>query len=1304
MVAPASPEKEFKSGFYVDETAPGGHKSWSGAVEALIKNLKRIKVWTWLSENNVDASGILAKSGNLEKAMEAMDDEESPEAKVKAKVLEALGIKEEVERVVSNPKMTLANIFDTEEKKELVKVEHNGETKEIEIWLDELSGKNDPDHELVEKIEKQMQILFEKVGPKELRGVSDGRALAELEDKIGQIQVLKEIDEAKGQSRLTGRKTAIGRAYEREINNTGSETLWRVRNASQTERTRLETLTAKVQEEAKQILTEDGLNGLTQQDLIESLDHVNDLRDNITSLLDRQMLRDDREKLRVMLLGIQAQYTDAIAARMVDGWKKAGRSEEEWGIDVARAGLRKTLELKRKGWSARIKWNNKENNKRWNEMVGAAEKQAKQVVERRRKKGYRVDMPKPEIGGGNTPSAEQFESMKKFKEKEAQLDRILGRGNIYNIFEDEYFWEDLASGNRGIEKIVRRAKPRDENGFRQILENMRKEREPAKLENLFRRPRYGAGEDDIEYGNENFAAILNKLIKAKRYGAAANVMLEYTTRVGIRETGQDLEFMMIRRNFLNKISKISPDFAAQFEINQMLGYLPDLASQKIEDFLASYQRLHSKGNLDIVLGDNAMMGANRLILEDGKEVTFSVKTVKSILRDERYITRVLSADPNTMDSTLQGIMLEEMFGRGTKVHMRVVDGKQELFLALPGQSEGDWRNLRDVKVKMRFADMGVAGFNGWSKTDIEAGADGNGISLEDALNRNQWILRDGMAMMWYSEDWKHIAAAKSYQTELASGLPKSLITSDVAKAVYQMHFGNVPPPMAEMVEVFGGMLSAMSVYKAKDMVGKNVARQLWKALGNNRMSEEDAIAEHSRFTEIGKLFVKMHVRPRSVRVEDKNLNFNNKLRTNEMARLAFNEYSEEGPEVLALLRSNFENLKMEGIPSNNELLEYYRRWKEAKKAGKVPEAMDGEPAGKSAYFGQEYDALWQEVKELQMTPSERRLWESLTHDELNVLWKMNDKTFGETREHVMALNPEDDESAVFAEMKKQFLKELMIGAFVAETGTTNGDDYQQFAMKYAPAKYEALKSLYKLASLRGSVEDLAAFIDQVQLFMEPGERLDSIALIENRMGLASSNQLLTPLRIPLSTSRKHQKEYPAWQLWHKGDDKMRGTNDIEWIKFTDRNNHTYFARTVNGDRAYEEEDYTGNWSSKELGVDFWRPSDMEIVNMELRARGLLDKHSMHLMTEKALGTYRDVEHVFGKFFDRMGLSAEKKHKALEAISGLTSKGKLLALKLFLFNDPKYAMWTLAHDVVGFGGKVFENIFGFSVSSGGGHGH
>lgn len=1323
MASNNNPERVYDSGFVVDGDNPNGHKSITGAVEAMVKNLRKIKVWAWLVENNEDASQILSDQDALDKALNEMTDDEMSESSVRGRVLKAIGLKDKAEVEVENK--SLRNIVGADDKDEMFSIDHDFKTKDIDEWLKELAKEDTPDKELIDKLDKRMKLVFEKYGPKNLEGVTDGRALAELDDRLEYLRTLKNIRLAGSQSKLTGGKTSVGNIYEKDIKDVSRNSMWRIRTST-SKSTKLEALVAKTREESLEILTRDGLKKLSGEDLIKRLSHVNELRDNIVHMLGSNTSIESADRLRSMLRTIQTQYEMTLADKLYDTWKLGNRSGE-WSNDVARIGVKNYLENTRKTWSVRVEVDDKDSRAGFQRLINGAEIESAKYVEKMRARGPKVNekVADHNIAG---PSSEQFLEMKKFKESELELNRILGANGYaemnYNLFEDNKFWEDLASGDEGMKRIVDRAKPKDEKAFKAILEKMRTGKEVGKFEGLFGRSRYGVDANESVDGEPDFQTELKELMNNGRYGAAANLMLEYTTRVGIRETGQDLEFMMLRRNFLNKISKISPDFAAQFEMNQMLGYMPNLSSQKIEDFLGSYQRLHSKGNLDIIEGDNALMGGNQ-VEYDGKKITFSVKTFAAILRNPRHMIRVLRAGPNTMDSTLQGIMLEEMYGRGARLEPVTVGRKRELFLALPGQEQSEWRSLKDIKVKMRFAELDTLGFNGWSKTDVEKGKDGKGITLEEALNRNQWMLRDGMAMMWYSEEWKHVVAAKSYNVAVLGAAAKALLTSDIAKAAYQMHFANVAAPMAEVAEITSGsILSGMSVYKAKDMVGKNIERNLLKDLGQKITDPLEAKIMRERYESIGKIFVNMHVRSRDVRIAGETKQFMSRIRMNDMARLAFNDLSEESDEVLQLLTNRFEDMGIKGMPTKNELLEYYRRWKSGGGKGNLPKAIlksDGKTESRSelmtvAYFGQEYDALWREVNELKMSGDMRKTWDGLSMEELNVLWKMNDKVTGKPSEHHLIVLDGETQNQALKRSKEQFLGELYIGAFVDRTSTNNGDDHDQYALKYAPAKYEALKPLYQLVAARGTVADFEAFIDQIQLFMEPEERLNTIALLGNRLNAATSGQRLSPLRIPLTTSRRHQKEHPSWKFWEKKDHKMRGAGEIEWIKHTDLNGNTFIATTVNGDRAYEEEYYggkgliggvvdSGNWSKNELDIDLWKPVDFEMISANLGVRMQLDRHSVHIMAEKMLGTAKDVEHVFGKFLDKTNMSSESKHNLIHTITGLTSKGKLLALKLFLFNDPKYAMWTLMHEFTGFTGKAFEQVFGFSVGGGGGsHGH
>ena len=119
---------------------------------------------------------------------------------------------------------------------------------------------------------------------------------------------------------------------------------------------------------------------------------------------------------------------------------------------------------------------------------------------------------------------------------------------------------------------------------------------------------------------------------------------------------------------------------------------------------------------------------------------------------------------------------------------------------------------------------------------------------------------------------------------------------------------------------------------------------------------------------------------------------------------------------------------------------------------------------------------------------------------------------------------------------------------------------------------------------------------------------------------------------------------------------------------------------------------------------FWtkRPRDFELLLDKWRGDGLLTKHEAHHMAEKLLGTRRSVNYFVDGFAKSMGTDPKNLEWLKNGLTKSTTAVKLLALKLFLFDDPKYAAWTLFEEFWGFGGKTFEHIFGVAVGGGSKH--
>ena len=1261
--------------------SPASRTEGTGTVIDLEHTLNRLKVWMLLGRTNPEVANLLLNRDNVEAAAEALSMKDSAH-KQRKEALKALGLHEQAEREVVDNKLPMEEVLGFgrgrggENKRRfeaMWEVEIGGYKKTVEEWLEYYKTHTaEARQENVEQLRNAIERVKDGFGIERLKFVSlDAEKLSEVEDGIAGLKAKKDFYLATEQKETSGGKTAVAVNFAEEV--VKEDGVLQVRDASKGPNN-LGEVVKRVREAAATTQEMDELAKLSEADLMGRFKDVNQLLVHIQALRGSELSYGETKRLKHILISLQTQYQEQLANKIADQWIKDNKSDD-WQ-EVKYQAVEKAIN-KRRGWfSARVDLEGSNEKENYENLLKEASNQARVAAEKLQKAPYRTGQqkPYPDITGVSDANGR---SLVKAAQLEDELQEIMGESR-YNMFDDKDFWNDLQAGDEGVRRIAERARDQgvvDQTRFENMIHQLKKKIEGGGG----KRARYGmpggSEMDDIP----EIITDLHKYMTLGEWGAAANAMLEYTTRVGMQENTNDLQFMYVRRNFMEKISKVSPDFAEQFGRNQQMGYLPGVFAQKPEDFYGVQGKVFAKGNTDLFFGPNAFMSGNVVEMPDGKKMVISTKSFVAALRSERNILRILRAEPNTMDSTLQNILLEEMFGEGTK--LGVVDGPNGEDLMTVTFADGTTKLMSEIKIKMQFAEVGKRGYKGWRPALDEE------IDLEKMLNRNQWMLRNGLNFMWYSEMW--MDTMKSYQKDVMGNAPKALVTAASAIADYKASFENVAPPFLDLVQKIGDMLGPMERYKAADMVGKNVADRLTDALIAGDGDEAGRKDKRERYEKVGKLFEKIFVRKTKASLNGTQVDLNNRIRSREMARYAFNDFAETGAETVGIVRKRLIDLGMfpADVPSESELIKMYQDWKIANAAG-IGESQnnawnklfdqtglrkeDKEAwIGKQNYMGQEYAAVWEELTELKMS-GERALWSSLSADEFKVLATINNEVTGGFGTELT---------------KDTFFGRFDIEAFMDRTGTKHGDDWEQFAMKYAPAKLEAMKLVYKIAGLNGTAEDYDKLKQQLDLFMTPEEKRTILLALMDRQSIATRGEWLAPYEVAEIERNEH------------GEHKNRSSFEIKWVKYTDSTGKTFFARTADGTRAYHKTQFRGNYARKVLDKDWWRPHDFEVLLEKWRGDGLLDKHTAHHMAEKLLGTKRSVDYLVDNAAKGMGIDPKNLKGFKEFLTKGTTTLKLWAIKLFLFDDPKYALWTLFEEFMGFGGKSFEHITGVAMGGG-----
>jgi hypothetical protein len=1240
--------------------------------DVLQKNLMRVKLWLWMQNNHPEEAGVLCDQKKMDTALGLMnkgDDSLGSRDEAWEEVKKSLGIRDSVKKSVQEMSLT-----------EVVKTTLNDEASDKWsaelILVAKLEKSEKIDKAELDKIDGFLKTALKEYGPEGLREVTSGAGLEAVEDKIRHAMAIAEIKVMQAQKDVVGDKTALTK-YGDVIGDSGEKRLLQPRVRKSKKRDQLEEEIETYTKFAELAMDQEKLGLATESDLREGFVSSNNLRQKVDQMVNRKVSGADKEKLYQMLTTSQRVYQDALLEKLIAKYEKAGRT---WTSREVESGLEQVLREKKSRWSSKVEM------PKLDELEVELERKM-QTIRAKRKIPVAAGAASREQTSWE-PSNEEFETEQRKARIEKEIADVMGPSQEgFNIFKDPHFFQDLARGDEGIEEIVKRAKPKDVVRFKDFLNKMRKSKEVGMLRER------SAGEyfpgERLTGSRDNNAAWLseiNRLKEEKRFGEAASLMLEYITRIGIQESSQDWEFALIKRNFSDAIATASPDFKEAFDLNMQLGYLPNMNSQNLEKYYATAEQIFGKGKQELTTGETSLFSGNRVTTAEGKSVVFSMRTMKALLRNPRHMLRILKADPNTTDSTLQNIMLEELYGKGAHIGVRTVDGKKLSCLALPGVAEEDWKQLNEIEVGIQFAEIWAGGFNGWEK-------DGKKLKLSEMLQRNQWIMKNGLGLQWYSGEWKQLMAAKSYQDAVLQAAPKSLLTAEMAKAAYQGNFENIRPPLMRAAETITSVLGPMPIYKLDNIVIQNVQDKL----------EERAGVDRGKGKKIGEMIAAMYRQERVEDVGGEKLSFFSRLRDPRTSRLAFNTLSELDDGVVDVLVEKLDDMDIKKIPTREELKSYYTDFV-ALEAGSLSiiNDPDGKRLGNIRYFGQMYKGTWQEVQELKMS-SMKATWDSLGEKELTGLIEMNEGFTGEldSEGKIVDFDARFKRSGVVdvSLMKEYLLKNMWQEAMQDPTHTKHGDDWEQYFVKYSQARDKFLATFYKeFATIQGAKKHFIELDESLAQFLPPMQRRNITSLIGHDLNRATSYQsALAPLEIPLTTSRQHKHH---WWEFGKSDHTMRGTSEIIWDKWTDSDGKAYYAYDKYGCRTYQKEQYVGNWAAKEQGDDSWRPHDFEDIGQKLQENGLLDERSKHLWLERVMSQKKEGRALVGMLGKRLGMSQEAIEKMGDAFGGLSTKGWLVLSKIFLFDDPKYALFSFMHEVSGLSSKTVESILGFDLMGGG----
>jgi hypothetical protein len=329
-----------------------------------------------------------------------------------------------------------------------------------------------------------------------------------------------------------------------------------------------------------------------------------------------------------------------------------------------------------------------------------------------------------------------------------------------------------------------------------------------------------------------------------------------------------------------------------------------------EKFGEIASQVMAKSSVDLGLSPEKafMMGVHVTIA--GRELNISTAMYKDLLRSEKNSMKLLDADINTTDSTLEGILVEHIWGKGARIE-RENNAAGEFVrevLVKPDGTKIDTGSA-DNLVKMEFSDIDIN-----SKSYGKLDGNPKEVTIRQMLNRTHWMLQDAQQYWWYGREWEKYLA--NYPKEQMESAPKGLAAAGRMWGAYKSEFEQVARTMQEPL-ILGAMLQPNEVYKINDAIATNVREQIIARAEKDPRWNADAAwrAEQGDLAEkTGKLFVKVMSNRMKVKADSDTFEFTLDTISREEMRLVGNNIDTTNFEaVWEITKQRFIDLGMKEV-------------------------------------------------------------------------------------------------------------------------------------------------------------------------------------------------------------------------------------------------------------------------------------------------------------------------------------------------------------------------------------------------------
>lgn len=1176
---------------------------------------------------------------------------DSPNAKVRTEALTEIGILAAINESAAEKaaQTTLPQVVDKAQLSDPEKISLKAIAQQVESALADPSIPKTQAE--LEQIYENLNTLRDGLGEKNLGvTVSTAVGLEYVDTKIKQMQTRRSISEYNKDKEF---RTAPIDAYAGQF-----EAIPKADDPVQVRvawnpnlKTKVDGFRKNVREELLVADKEQKLAALSGDTALARIKEISELKAHMHELHGEKWVKKDSaqrmDEIRASLTAVQDEY-QAELARKIEARLKSQKNGPEVTQHVAYA-LDKVIERHRQTGRSTYEFGTDDTfDKITQEVLGEAQKMKVEIPRAPAMQGRQSaetldgmdDLSDGEIAEYRN-GEELYDLGRKYEAEKAKKFSKALAGTDYSLASPEFMRDLVQEG--GIERVMADMQA---HGLEQDNDTLRIVR--AGLEDYRK-----SLTEPMGMGTE-----LSRLLSQEKHAEAINLTMEYLARVGLREASSDWKLAVILRQQKDIISRINPDAAEAFEARQHLLFLPNPNGLSHEKFGEVMAQVLTKGNLDYAFSPSNVFMLGTQIQMGDKKFNINTAMYKDLLRSEEASMRLLNADVNSTDSTLRGILVEHMFGKGAKLD------STGFMLTVPGQEPID---IRKINVKMRFHNINQTDINNYKKLMDEP----KDVNLFQMFERTHWMLKDAQQFWWYGREWeKHLV---NYPKNKMRNAPKKIASMGRMLGGYNGEFEKMDRSMVDLA-LLGTMLQPAEVYKLPTTVGTNVRDillEMYKEKGLFGTTQDGVTYDLARAEAVGNLMVKLV----SDRVTLDGEEFTVDVLPLEAARLVGNNIDTKnmGTDFYNLIRGRYLAMNMEGkdIPSQEQMRGYYDSWKNMN----IKQRMNVTDE-KLKFWGAQAEemAAWVDMRKFNadnLTSAELALTGNLTAAELKPFLERETMVFGTTRQ---ASNLREFFGGARPNEGIQFT------SIMDPKKLDQGDDTFQYGANYYPRALKAADMLVKFFNLESSTEEIVEMIGTMQGYI-PADVNRKFATVAEKRFLRAQSIQATPFEVAHQGGKWVTEN--GKKVWVKSD----SPNTIDYITLKDSNGNKWQVKGRYGERAYIKENTKRfhSFAYDQKGKWIYRESDVDVALSALNAKGWITKEKKDDMIASITGVGQGVDN----FLKKLGIDTSK---------GAGRKTRLILTKVIglikkhpLFDDPVWAFWSIANELKEYMSEIGKDL-------------